>query len=522
MKKHIIIILIASMLLLCACQPTPETEVVIQKDFDRMIEQAKATPVPEIGTDTVQAPNGAAQPTASAETTVPAKPGDRVVDSFTGRSENFRVTIDADVTVPEGPIPIMRVKPSEFNPENLQPYFETLTNGEDFYLKNVGSKKYLEKMITEMQAELDAGLPSMDRDGVSEQEIQNEFEVWKSEIEKLKKLWENASDGPGTPVKRLSDVDWEGIPYYLGWVLTTDDQQASFSFHQNAEVREGDHVIPYIQSSIYYENRNKEPDTKSHQFRRFSDVTGGTEIPNGTGLSLTPSEAQAQAERLVETIGIQDMEADRVYLMQEKVLNGGNEGIVINDKLPADYAYQYLYEIRFCRKVKGVFVVMPSFTGSSSVQSETEYAPFWSYEELYVRLGNNGVCAFWYQAPLEVTDTVVENANLKPFSDILDIAKKMLPIIHEEKLNAPYNRREMTFSIDRITLNLQRIAEKDNLNYGLLTPVWCFWGMDRYVDRDGTVQWNDIAGDYGDPCGYLPMLCINAVDGSIIDPEKGY
>ena len=511
MKKCVCIMLLAVLLLLCACQPTPDEEVVIQKDFEKMIEKAQATPAEE----TVTIPGMTQEET-------PKLHGEHISESFTGRSEHFTVEIDADVIRPDGSLPIVRVKPSEFNAENLQPYFETLTNGEDFYLKNVGSKEYLEKMIIEMQTELDAGLPSMDRDGLGEQEIQNEFEVWKSEIEKLKKLWENASDGPGTPVKRLSDVDWDGIPYYLGWVLTTDDQQASFSFHQNAEVREGDHVIPYIQSSVYYENRNREPDTKSHDYRRFSDVTGETTIPNGTGLKLSSAEAQAEAERLIAEIGIKDLEADRVYLMQEKVLNGGNEGIVINDKLPADYAYQYLYEIRFCRKANGITVVMPSSMGSSSVQSETEYAPFWSYEELYIRVGNKGVCAFMYQAPLEVVQTVVEDASLMPFSDILAIAKKMIPVIHESKLNEPYCYREMEFHIDRITLSLQRISEKDNLNYGLLVPVWCFWGTDRYVDRDGTVSMNDISGQYGDPCGYLPLLCVNAVDGSIIDPIKGY
>jgi hypothetical protein len=505
-------------MLLCACQPTPEQEIVIQKDFDRMIEKAKQTPAADSVTEEG---NGSGDGTGEAMRGA-APEIQHVAESFTGRSEHFKVEIDADVIVPEGPIPILRVKPSEFNPENLQPYYEALTKGEDFYLKRLGSREYLENMIAGMQEELDAGLPSMDRDGVSEQEIQNEFEAWREEIEKLKKLWQEATDGPGEPVLRLSDVSWEDIPTYLGWELQTQDDQGLFTFRRNAEVHEGDHVIPYIQSSVYYENRNKEPDTKSHQFRRFADVTGETEIPNGTGRKLSPEKAQTEAERLIETIGIRDMEADRVYLMQERVLDGGYEGTTVNDKLPADYTYQYVYEVRFCRAVNGLHVTMPTFYGSSSEQSETAYAPVWAYEELYVRIGDGGVCAFWYQAPLEVTDTVVENANLKPFSDILDIAKKMLPIIHEEKLNAPYNRRETTFTIDRITLSLQRIAEKDNLNYGLLTPVWCFWGTDSYVTADGSVEWNDVAGNYGDPCGYLPLLCINAVDGSIIDPQNGY
>ena len=245
-------------------------------------------------------------------------------------------------------------------------------------------------------------------------------------------------------------------------------------------------------------------------------------MPRGWGLALSPMEAQAEAERQIETIGIKDMAVDRVYLMQETVLSNGTDGYRINEKLPKDYEYQYLYEIRFCRSVNGISVAMPSYFGASSELSELQYAPVWSYEELYVRLGNNGVCAFWYQAPLETVETVVENAALKPFSEILETARKMLPIFYEERLSSPYRYREMEFTIDRITLSLQRVMEQDNLNFGLLVPVWCFWGSDRHVESDGSVAVNEFTSEYGDPCGYLPLLCINAVNGTVIDPTKGF
>ena len=47
MKKRFIIILIAALLLLCACQPTPEEPVVLQKDQDLMIQKGEATLPPE-------------------------------------------------------------------------------------------------------------------------------------------------------------------------------------------------------------------------------------------------------------------------------------------------------------------------------------------------------------------------------------------------------------------------------------------------------------------------------------------
>ena len=46
MKKQVFIILIASLLLLTACQPTPDEPVVVGKDNEAMIEKAKETSAP--------------------------------------------------------------------------------------------------------------------------------------------------------------------------------------------------------------------------------------------------------------------------------------------------------------------------------------------------------------------------------------------------------------------------------------------------------------------------------------------
>ena len=72
----------------------------------------------------------------------------------------------------------------------------------------------------------------------------------------------------------------------------------------------------------------------------------------------------------------------------------------------------------------------------------------------------------------------------------------------------------IAIAIDRVELSLQRIAEQDNFSAGLLVPVWNFYGTcsetaggrhDRYT--------NTNRGSF---------LSINAVDGSVIDLNKGY
>ena len=512
MKKRIYVIIIASFLLLCACQPTPEEPVVIQKDFDVMIEKAKATPV----TDTViinsETPNSAAQPTEATET---AKPGERVVDSFIGRSENFKVTIDAKVIRPDGPLPIVHIKPTEFTPETAQKYFDVLTAGHDLYTQEqLETKPFLEAMIADFQDQLDNWIPTAVFE--SEDQRKEEAKYLKQLIKEYQEKWKTAKDDPGEPVRNIADYK------DLHFLSADRDYKVQFSWRPNSTVTYGKKTVTYLQSGISFVDRTRYPETTSGSFMKCADVTGQTTVPHGTDLKKTPVDAQREAEALLAAIGIEDMVTDRVFLMQEMVLSEGKEGYAINRELPADYQFRYLYEVRFNRIVNGVQVSDPSPFASSSSHDETIVAPEWDYESLIVWVSDLGICQFDQRAPIEVMETKVSDATLLPFDRILEIAKKMIPIIYEDPLFNNDQITGMEFHFTRITLSLQRISERDNMNYGLLTPVWNFWGTQLYHYEDGSMLWwNNMDSALG-PCSAYPLLSINAVDGSIIDPQKGY
>ncbi len=519
MKKHIIIILLASLLLLCACQPTPEKKIVIQKDFDQMIEKAKETPV----ADTVTLEGSTPELYAPTETPQTAQSPSRehVTDSFTGRTEAFKVIVDADVIRPDGPLPVVRVKPDEFNAVKAQPYFDVLCKGEDFYTYDeLETKENLEKQIEYYQYQVDNNIPDLIE--ATEEERKQEVRHFKSLIKELKERWKTAKEKAENPVRNLSDVDWEKTPFYLAWGVYTTDEEVDFIFRPDSRVEQNGQIVQSIESSVYYSNQRRIPKTVSGSYWRYADVTGQRTVPIGTNLKKTPVEAQAEAEKVVAEIGLCDMAVDRVYLLQEEVRSEGREGYNINRQLPVDYVYQYVYEIRFCRVFREIPVCMPSNFASASIHSETEYAPSWRYEQLNVTISDDGVCSFAYAAPIEITETLVDDAALLPFSDIMGIARKMLPIIHEEEVVNSDQIENLTYRIDRIELRLQRIAERDNLQYGLLVPTWTFWGSDLSTCYDGSTLNNHACGGYGAPCGYLPLLCINAIDGTIIDPLLGY
>ena len=129
-----------------------------------------------------------------------------------------------------------------------------------------------------------------------------------------------------------------------------------------------------------------------------------------------------------------------------------------------------------------------------------------------LRFGDGPAYEFDWSSPMETDECLVEDSTLLPFSEIMGIAEKRLPLLLDS-----YARREelgeegLTVDIDRIDLGLWRIREKDSVETGLLVPAWCF-----YLDMD--IHTEDYDG------GRRPedLLIVNAVNGTLIDPWNGY
>lgn len=114
-----------------------------------------------------------------------------------------------------------------------------------------------------------------------------------------------------------------------------------------------------------------------------------------------------------------------------------------------------------------------------------------------------------WTCPIEVIETVSEDARLKPFSEIRGIFESMMLVKYEAQAeNSAYD-----FDINRVTLSLHRIVEKNSNESGLLVPAWNYYGKltIKTDPPDGSSE--DIGQSF---------LTVNAIDGSIIDIYKGY
>ena len=69
--------------------------------------------------------------------------------------------------------------------------------------------------------------------------------------------------------------------------------------------------------------------------------------------------------------------------------------------------------------------------------------------------------------------------------------------------------------VDQIRFGLTRVTEQNKRNSGLMVPCWDFFGTVTYaMESDGQTKL------YED--GPVPILTINAIDGSIINRSLGY
>lgn len=192
------------------------------------------------------------------------------------------------------------------------------------------------------------------------------------------------------------------------------------------------------------------------------------------------------------------------------------------------------YEMEFVRTVNGFPIahcpqyeispsgdtwIIPSLTGTASPENEQPVG-YWGYERITIYVNEDGVVYFSWQNPYSEPEIQTADAQLMSFSDVSDIFAKMImvknsnqKVINEKNGFVVINN----IDIDKVSLNMMRIRDKNNYEQGLLVPVWDFWGTISYELEDEAYRDVVYNGKY-----YSIHLTVNAIDGTIIDRELGY
>lgn len=502
MKKILVVLLAA--LLLAACQPTPEKDAVKQKNQDAMIEMAKSDGE-DVVTNQGELDSGKELPKLDyrAMYAIP----EHLSETFPGLSDKVTIVVDADVNVPDKPMPIVRAVPVDFSQEQVYDLWNRLVGDREMILQqDVVSKEMIAKDI-EFWMQIQSG------------ELVSDMYTPEEAPEKIRALQEQYQDAP----------DSVPIQYADGTLQTVDAKDAngnviahrtelrayapgySLSFHvsnsyDNTEtIYDSDGAFMVTHGGVFSFSTANQPHADNAAKDPEFVLKPGDPIPEVAKdyIHTTPAEIEARVNAQLEKMGISDQfKIFEIRLIPNKPWAGLVEG--------QGHVYKLLgygYRVTCTRLVNGIPVCAKNGLGGKLFWYEEKMAPEWIYETMVLYYDDSTEENMLWTAPIKTQEVIESNCRLLPFSEIQSEMKSKLPMLLEKSINR-YEHCEA--KVQRIELGLWRIRERNNIDAGLLVPAYCFYMDLTYWDSDG------------DDSHETDILIINAVDGTVIDPYNGY
>lgn len=478
---------------LLACQPTPKNVTVVQKDSDRMIQDAQKT------TAKSESKN------LSEQYGIP----ETYKYDKQGADGKLKIHADAQIIVPEeNAMPIYRVKKAELSQETVSAFFKALCGDTEMYdYSEKRTKKQIQEQILYVKKYMGSGNKSdSEMKGLKrsldllEKELETAPEVL-TEDRSYGKMTEKTDAPPpdvSSSVEEGTDTEPTQAPSrkvtsYIGVSAYERYEKGTNGWGKRFQADNKD------SATMFYENFHNPSGGINFGSSGSVPVTGDSDIDQGiiSKVGIKPSEAKKMVQDLLDKTG-SNMKVDSVYL-QNDAQKGNYDGEVRD-------AERYAYKIYCVRTVDGnpcSYVV-----GGSKPDTKDMMSPFWVYENMHFMVNSQGIFEMEWHSPIEIKETVNTDAQLKSFSEIKEIFEKMMSVKYEFQASQ-YNG--MDFEINRVTLSLHRVIEKDSNDSGLLVPAWNFYG--KLIVGSGKEQFEKTGETF---------MTISAIDGSVIDVNKGY
>ena len=470
--KRILVSLVA-LLLLSGCQRTPEQPLIVPKDQELMLEKAAATQKPE---------EPYTPPTAPERWT------------FDLQSGNFTYHADADVSVPQVPLPTVWVRAQGLPQETVYRLFNLLSQGEELKLPHVQTRAEIEESIRAYTALLEQG-PDQDAD-MSKEEYD---EGLLQELDYLKEAYKTA---PETSPDRVSDgtyaVEKSG--------KTGTETLALSASNLNREINVRSFPQADERSSFAYYRHLRGRSDYSMANARKVDAAAMQDDP-------FYQKAMNEVQAVLDAIG-DPFEVAALYLIDDAAY-GNVDGIV------HDAEHRALC-VDCHRLVNGA---PAAYDVSGAARKDPKsYAIPWPVESLRIIIDEEGIVSLNWKNMVKVLETASPTTNLLPFEKIEGVAEKMLPILYNP--TGWEDMKSVEIHISHVGLELIRIREQNNTAElkGLLVPAWVFYGTIQMTEASGFQDYTNygLKSGYDHYRGEEILLCLNAVDGSVIDPLLGY
>lgn len=493
MKRTFVVIISAVLLILFSgclfgCQATPENPILVEKDSERLIEQAGKKDNGVSLSDMLALENNY---------------------QFNYMSQNGKLQIHADafVVLPGAEaMPIFRIVATGFSQEFAKKAFCFLFPDPNNRPNNVTSGKVatkadLEKRLIELKKQLADG--TYNSDEYSEADWQRLIEVTEEMLKDAPETGENIPETVADGTMKL--VDNGKYSYYELACMDSATLDRQFS------------VVSYdvLPSSLDYDDALGT--TSKMRFIKDAEwqYEGQDELTITQG-----SLSDHTTEKL--SVGLEDakMLCERFFSAVEMEDFYEISAITLIKKTDDQYAVKLYYR----QVVDGVptFACTRDYYGTQDL-----YARPWGYEFVSFIVSENGIDAIKWIEPVQVVETVTPDAQLLTLEQVTPIFEKMLITRLEPRLEIYTDPIELDCDVSSVALELVRIKEHNVIGKeGLLVPAWVFYGhlTQRTMYTSGTVYTYDMIGNVGSSVLGPPavIMAINAIDGSVIDLEMGY
>ena len=493
MKKHILIMILAALLLFVACQPTPENPIVVGKDQTEMLNKAKETLAPE-----------KLEQSLRERLNVP----DRYTYSY--HKGDLTIDADAEIVVPDGELPIVRVFPREFDQATVTTLWNVLIGDTPMQIQQEGmTKAEIAEELEAMIAALDANEPQAFGFETVEQ-LEKRITLYQKKYNEAPDVLdgepadgtlytESEYDNSGNVTASHTCVRAQSKEAGIRFIVSNgydNDAPVKTILYDDIGREIGYSVRSVERKSSFVFIKDNDPHVGCYVWDDELRPSDGIPEKAAHSIGILPQNAWDTAQKLLE-----DMDLSDAYRLQRIFL--------ITDVGPDNIPREYAYRIVCTHVVNGAQTLM--IGNADDEGADDPFVPSWQFERFYIDVGDDGVYCIQHETPLAVGETILTQTNLLPFSEIQAIIKKMLPIMYENETD-DYDGKSFEKHIDRVELGLWRVREQNRIDRGLLVPVWAIYAVTAEIDSYINFAWRS----------YEPILLINAVDGTIIDPLLGY
>ena len=523
MKQKKLLAAALSLLLLTGCAENPDSDIIVHKDMEKLIDEAQQTGESKAEVADLQQ-------------------NDRYTADFEHESLRVKVHADAEIEIPDvDRLSVYHVQKQQFTQDTADTLLDSLIGDRPLYdseLLELRTKNDLLPEIADTRERYAAGWENsgFNTEEDFESEMQSLLDLLQSEYDYLPNeisYADHPSDGRLHPVRELYERNPAAMQYhnafYTKWFQRNPEGNIMDCITDGAD---GQYcrlqVInsPDMASSIYFFRTplsasyasltadavlTVNPSAKRYglpeYFRLdFDDMNGNwTELPDDSA-ALSQEDAQAQAEALFEKLGIEGFSFYEGGLFAERVWLYKDMYLPYHEGDTREFYYHTCRILRYFRNLDGCFLLPGG--GKQGDRIDEYHSSTWADEIIEVRVNDSGIVGFNYVSPLSVLEKTVSDAALKPFSEIQAAFEKMAPMMTAHEIE---NFR-VELDIDRVQLCYVRVSEKDSFDTGYAVPVWAFSGKRKL--------YNDLNENFDTQEG--TFVYVNAVDGSVIAPGKGY